>query len=140
MRRLGALAATALLLGGCETAFVGKAPGGQYQLVEVNGRAPPTVSNPGHHCPVTVESGRFDLDPIARRFVMTLSRAGPCIGGGRAEMRLAGSYLRRGGGLELEAEQPGGPPRTLVAGEVGDVVSLTYENLRLRFRQVARPR
>ena len=139
MRALSALGAAALLLAGCETAFVGKAPGGHYRLVEVNGRAPPSVANPGHHCPVTVESGRFDLDPIARRFAMTLSRAGPCIGGGRSEMRLFGSYLRRGGGLELEAEQPA-PPQTLIAGEAGDTVSLTYENLRLRFRQVAPPR
>lgn len=140
MRRFGALASAALLLAGCETAFVGKAPGGRYQLVEVNGRAPPTVTNPGHHCPVSIAAGSFDLDPIARRFDMSLDRSGPCRGiSGAVDER--GSYLRRGGRLELEGvPDGGGVPRALVATESGDTVTMNYDGVRLRFRKLTQPR
>jgi hypothetical protein len=132
---LGA-ATAALLLGGCETAFVGRAPGGRYALAEVNGRALPYVDSTIGACPVTVQGGGFDLDPVARRFEMTLDRTGPCAAAA-VDAREAGSYIRRHGRLELEAAQPGGGSRALIATEAGGVVSLTYGGLRLRFRQVA---
>lgn len=125
-----------MLLGGCETAFVGEAPGGRYALASVNGGAPPAVANPGHHCPVRIESGYFELDPLARRFEMVLERSGPCIAGASRTVE-RGSYLRRGSRLELEAAQAGGGSRALVASEFGDVITLRYDQLDLRFRQVA---
>ena len=139
MRASLAAAAALLLLGGCHTAFVGRAPSGRFQLVEVNGRALPFAVDPGSRCPVRIEGGHFDLDSIARRFEMVLDRSGPCLGisGDTVER---GSYLRRGGRLELEAAQPGGSARALVASESGGSISLVYDRLRLRFRQAARPR
>ena len=139
MRALTALAAGALLLAGCETAFVGRAPAGRYQLVEVNDRPLPFVADPASHCPVSIDGGHFDVDALARRFEMVLDRSGPCAGIA-ADVVERGSYLRRGGRLELEAAPPGGTARALVADESGSSISLDYDRLRLRFRQVARPR
>jgi hypothetical protein len=135
---IGGAAAAVLALGGCETAFVGDAPRGRYQLVEVNGRALPFVDATVGSCPVTIGSGHFDLDNVARRFEMALDRTGPCAAAA-VDAAERGSYLRRGGGLELEAMQPGGTARRLFADESGDTVSMTYDGLRLRFRQAARP-
>lgn len=137
MRPAIALAAAALVLGGCETAFVGRAPAGRYALVEVNGQPLPYVHDPRLHCPVAVDSGHFELDALARRFEMVLDRSGPCLGiSGDVVER--GSYLRRGGRLELEAAAPGGELRTLVAAESGRTITLDYDRLRLRFRQAER--
>ena len=138
MRALIAMAGGALLLGGCETAFVGDAPGGRYALVEVNGRAVPHVIDPPDHCLTRIDAGHFELDALARRFEMVLDRAGSC--SPPADVVERGSYLRRGGRLELEAAAPGGASRTLVASESGDTISLDYDRLRLRFRQIARQR
>ena len=135
MRTLTGLALGALLLAGCETAFVGRAPAGRYALVEVNGQPLPHVANPGHHCPMRIDGGHFDLDALARRFEMVLDRASPCA---RPEDTIErGSYLRRGGRLELEAAPPGGTARALFATESGNMIALNYDGLRLRFRQVA---
>jgi hypothetical protein len=121
VRALTALAAGALLLAGCETAFVGRAPEGAYQLVQVNGNALPYGQ-----CPGRISSGQFDVDSVARRFEMRLDRGCPSA----SETVERGSYLRRGGRLELEA---GG--RTLEAWESGGTITLSYEGLRLRFRK-----
>lgn len=137
---LAGAAAAALLLGGCETAFVGEAPGGRYALVEVNGGLLPHVDNSIGSCPARIEAGHFDLDSVARRFVMELDRTGPCPAAA-VDVREEGSYLRRGGRLELEAAAaPGSTRRALVATESGSTISMTYDGLRLRFRQAARPR
>jgi hypothetical protein len=137
MRTLTGLAAAALLLGGCQTAFVGRAPSGRFALVEVNGRGLPFQIDPASHCPVRIDGGHFDLDSVARRFEMVLERSGPCAGLA-ADRVERGSYLRRGGRLDLEAEASGGERRELVASESGG--SLSYDRLHLRFRQAARPR
>jgi len=139
MRALTGLAAATLLLGGCETAFVGRAPSGRFDLVEVNGRPLPFSIDPASHCPVRIEGGRFELDSLARRFEMVLERSGPCAGLA-ADTVERGSYLRRGGRLDLETEAPAGARRALVASESGGAISLAYDRLRLRFRQAARPR
>jgi hypothetical protein len=135
MRAALAVASAALLLAGCETAFVGRAPDGRYALVEVNGRALPQVADPGSPCPVTIGSGHFDLDSLARRFEMVLDRSGPCPAA-NADTIERGTYLRRSGRLELEAARPGGQARALVASEGGGTISLGYDGLRLRFRRV----
>jgi hypothetical protein len=139
MRALTGLAAAAMLLGGCQTAFVARAPSGRFALVEVNGRSLPYQVDPASHCPVRIDGGYFDLDSVARRFEMVLERSGPCAGLA-ADMIERGGYLRRGGRLDLEVEAPGGARRELVASESGGSISLSYERLRLRFRQVARSR
>ena len=136
MRALTLFATASLLLAGCETAFVGRAPAGLYQLVEVNGQAPPATSDPAGQCPETIEGGHLELDSIARRFELALQRRGPCIAAGQREVRESGSYLRRGGRLELETGSTAAP-RTLVASETGRTISLGYGRLRLRFRQAA---
>ncbi|HEX8216654.1 MAG TPA: hypothetical protein VF577_04230 [Allosphingosinicella sp.] len=138
MRALTGLLAGALLLAGCETAFVGRAPGGRYGLIEVNGQAPPFSHDPRNHCPVWINGGYFDLDSVARRFEMAIHRAGACSGTGTTVER--GSYLRRGGRLELEVSAPDGTTRTVFATESGDVIALGHDRLRLRFRQIALPR
>jgi hypothetical protein len=138
MRFLLALAAAPLVLAGCETAFVGRAPNGRYALVEVNGRPLPYLADPASACPATIQSGHFDLDSLARRFEMMLDRSGPCPAA-NADAVERGSYLRRSGRLELEAARPGGDTRTLVATESGRTIALGYDGLRLRFRQVAPP-
>lgn len=136
MRALTGLAAATLLLAGCETAFVGRGPSGRYALVEVNGRPLPYSHDPASHCPIRIDGGHFELDALARRFEMLLDRSGPCAGiSGDVVER--GSYLRRGGRLDLEATPEGGTPRALVAREGGRSISLDYDRLRLRFRQVA---
>jgi hypothetical protein len=139
MRALTALSVAALLLDGCQTAFVGRAPSGRFELVEVNGRAPPFTVDPGHHCPIRIDGGHFDLDSVARRFEIALERSGPCAGLA-ADTVDRGSYLRRGGRLDLEIEAAGGARRELVANESGGSISLAYDRLRLRFRQASRPR
>jgi hypothetical protein len=138
MRALTAFAVASLALAGCETAFVGRAPAGRYALVEVNGKGLPHVANPGHHCPLRIDGGHFELDALARRFEMVLDRAGPC--SPPADTVERGSYLRRSGRLELEAAPPGGTARTLFATESGDSIALNYDGLRLRFRQEAAPK
>jgi|GEM_PF-2798020 len=135
MRALAGLVLGALLLAGCETAFVGRAPAGRYALVEVNGRAPPHTIDPPDHCLTRIDAGHFELDALARRFEMVLDRAGSC--SPPADVLERGSYLRRGGRLELEAAPPGGTARTLLATESGDTITLNYDGLRLRFRQSA---
>ncbi|MEA3042111.1 MAG: hypothetical protein QOC65_1600 [Sphingomonadales bacterium] len=139
MRALTGLAAAAMLLGGCQTAFVGPAPSGRFALVEVNGRALPYRVDPANHCPVRIDGGHFELDSVARRFEIVLERSGPCAGLA-ADTIERGSYLRRGGRLDLEIEAPGGARRELVASESGGAISLSYDRLRLRFRQSARSR
>ncbi|HEX8653810.1 MAG TPA: hypothetical protein VF693_01120 [Allosphingosinicella sp.] len=139
MRVLTGFAAAALLLAGCQTAFVGRAPSGRFALVEVDGRPLPYRVDPASHCPVRIDGGHFDLDSVARRFEMVLERSGPCAGLA-ADTVARGSYLRRGGRLDLEVEAPGAARRELVASESGGSVSLSYDRLRLRFRQAARPR
>ncbi|HYJ29215.1 MAG TPA: hypothetical protein VEW25_02600 [Allosphingosinicella sp.] len=135
MRALTALATGALLLASCETAFVGRAPGGRYALVEVDGNAPPFTLDPADHCPTRILGGHFDLDAVARRFEMVIDRTGHC--SPPRDLVERGSYLRRGGRLELEAAQPDGATRALVATESGSTIALEYDELRLRFRQVA---
>ena len=138
MRALILLTGGALLLASCETAFVGEAPGGRYALVEVDGNPLPYTADPRHHCPTRIEGGHFDLDALARRFEMAIDRDGPCSRPDDIVER--GSYLRRGGRLELEAAAPGGTTRTLVATESGNMIAIDYDRLRLRFRRVAPPR
>lgn len=139
MRAFTGLAAAALLLGGCQTAFVGRAPSGRFELVEVNGRALPYSPDPFIHCPVRIDGGHFDLDSVARRFEIVVERSGRCAGLA-ADTVERGSYLRRGGRLDLETEAPAGARRALVANESGGSISLVYDRLRLRFRQGTRPR
>jgi hypothetical protein len=139
MRALTGLAAAAMLLGGCQTAFVGRAPSGRFALVEVNGRGLPFHVDPANHCPIRIDGGHFDLDSVARRFEMVVERSGPCAGLA-ADRIERGSYLRRGGRLDLEVEAPGGERRALSASESGGSISLSYDRLRLRFRQSARSR
>lgn len=136
MRALIPIAAATLLLGACETAFVGRGPSGRYDLVEVDGRAPPFLRSPGHHCPVQIEDGHFDVDSLARRFELVVEQTGPCVGGGRREVRETGSYVRGGPGLSLETADG----RALAASESGDTIRVTYDGLDLRFRRPASPR
>ena len=131
MRALAALAASALALAGCETAFVGRAPAGRYLLAEVNGRAPPQVVDPRHDCPTTIAGGHFDLDALARRFELVLEQRNPCMAGGGTTTRETGSYLRGGRGIDLET----GDGRRLRASESGNAIALDYHGMRLRFRQ-----
>jgi hypothetical protein len=135
---IAASAASALALGGCETAFVGDAPRGRFDLVEVNGRRIPHVDNAVGSCPVTIQGGRFELDQVARRFEMTLDRTGPCPAAA-VDVTERGSYLRSGGRFELEAAAPGGTARRLFASESASTVTMDYDGLRLRFRQAERP-
>lgn len=135
-RALTGLAAAALLVAGCETAFVGRGPAGRYELVGIDGRPPPQVVDPRHDCPTTVASGHFDLDAVARRFALVLEQRSPCMAGGGTTSRVTGSYLRRGSRLDLETADGG----RLAATESGDSLSLNYYGSRLRFRQAGRPR
>jgi hypothetical protein len=132
---LGAGIAGAMLsLAACETAFVGEAPSGRYDLVRVEGRALPFARNVGG-CSRTVTAGHFDLDSVARRFQLELSGTDSCAGS--ASVRESGTYLRRGGTLTLETEGPA--PRALTASESGRTVSLLHDGLALRFtRRAAR--
>lgn len=124
---VGALAGL-LVLAGCETAFVGEAPSGRYDLVRVEGRGLPFARDAGR-CRTTISGGHFELDSLARRFVLDLSAANSC--GGPATMRETGSYLRRGGTLTLETEGPA--QRRIVARESGRTISLAYDGLDLGF-------
>jgi hypothetical protein len=134
--RIGAgfLAAGLTVLAGCETAFVGEAPSGRYELVRVEGRALPFERDRGA-CRKTVSGGHFELDSIARRFVLDLRAVNSC--GGSGTVRETGSYLRRGGTLNLETE--GATPRRITARESGRTVSLAHDGLDLRFTR-SRPR
>lgn len=138
MRGRLTLLSAALFLGGCETAFIGRAPDGRYALVEVNGRPLPHVADPASACPVRIDGGHFDLDALARRFEMVIDRSGPCPAA-NADTVERGTYLRRSGRLELEAARPGGAARTLIASEGGSTIALGYDGLRLRFRRVPGP-
>jgi hypothetical protein len=123
-----------LSLAGCETAFVGEAPSGRYELVRVDGRALPFARSVGG-CSRTVTAGHFELDSVARRFGLELSGTDSCAGA--ASVRESGTYLRRGGTLTLETEGPA--RRSLTAFESGRTVSLRHEGLALRFtRRAAR--
>jgi hypothetical protein len=133
MRALCFVAASALALAGCETAFVGRAPGGRYVLVEVDGRAPPQVSDSGNDCPTTIAAGHIDLDSLARRFDLVLEQRNPCMAGGGTTSRATGTYLRRSGRIEVETSDG----NRLVATETGNTLSLNYFGSRLRFRQAA---
>lgn len=135
MRALIAMAAGSLLLAGCETAFVGRAPGGRYLLVEVNGRAPPHVVDPSRDCPTTIADGHIELDPLARRFELLLEQRSPCMAGGGTTSVERGSYLRGGPGLSLETNDG----RTIRASEDGDTVRVAYAGLQLRFRRAQPP-
>ncbi|HEX8644250.1 MAG TPA: hypothetical protein VF702_10100 [Allosphingosinicella sp.] len=137
MRALTAFAGTALLLlGACETAFVGRAPTGRYGMVSVNGRPPPLTRNAGTECPVSLQGGSFDLDSVARRFELRLTQSGPCAR--FRDVLESGSYLRRGGTLLLESDSPA--RRSWTGSESGDSVTLNWEGLRLRFRRDPPPR
>lgn len=127
-----ALAAGLLLLAGCETAFVGDAPSGRYELVRVEGRALPFTRDVGG-CRETLSGGHFNLDSIARRFEMEVARSGSCAGA--APLRETGTYLRRGGTLTLETE--GTAPRSLTAYESGRTISIDAGGLSLRFTRPA---
>jgi hypothetical protein len=127
-KRLALAAVAVLLLAGCETAFVGRAPSGRYDLVQVDGRPLPAERRVGG-CSQHVAGGSFTLDSIARRFEIAVDRHGSCGGA----IRLSGSYLRSAGRLTLEAEGPGAA--TLVATESGRSITLSYDGLRLRFTQ-----
>jgi hypothetical protein len=122
------IVAAALLLAGCETAFVGEAPSGRYELVRVEGRPLPFERDLGA-CRKTVSGGHFELDSIARRFALDLRTANSC--GGSGAVRETGSYLRRGRTLTLETESPA--PRRIMAHESGRTVSLAHDGLDLRF-------
>lgn len=132
MRALTALACAALLLAGCETAFVGRAPSGLYALAEVDGRALPAERRASGSCRLLVESGHFDLDSLARRYEIVLRERDSCSSSGVREVREAGSYLRRSGRLALEADRGAGGR---IATESGSSISLSYDGSRLLFRQ-----
>lgn len=127
-----ALAAGLLSLAGCETAFVGDAPSGRYELLRVEGRALP-FTRMASGCTETVSGGHLTLDSIARRFEMEVARSSSCTGA--APVRETGTYLRRGGTLTLETE--GAQPRSLTAYESGRTVSLEAGGLSLRFTRPA---
>ena len=133
MRPLLIVAAATLALAGCETAFVGRAPGGRYLLVEVDGRAPPQITDSRADCPTTIAAGHVDLDSLARRFDLVLDQRSPCMSGGGTTSRVTGTYLRRGGRIEVETADG----NRLVATESGNTLSLEYYGPRLRFRRVA---
>jgi len=135
MRAPIVLAAAALLLAGCETAFVGRAPSGRFTLAEVDGRAvPPAPASPPACAPV-VHNGWFELDSIARRFELYLQHRNSCTGAVARETRESGSYLRDSGRLMLEAVSADGETRRWTGSELGRQVNLTYEGDRLTFRQ-----
>ncbi len=133
MRAFAALAASALAIAGCETAFVGRAPGGLYRLTEVEGRPLPFARSDAG-CDRRIESGAFELDALARRYRLTLSERNSCSSGGLQEFNESGSYLRSGSRLTLESAGGG----TRIASASPDTVRLDYGGLDLRFRQ-ARP-
>lgn len=133
-RRMRLAAAAALSLAGCETAFVGTAPAGRYELVRVEDRALPFARDLGG-CRQTISAGHFELDPIGRRFEMELRAASSCAGAGT--IREAGTYLRRGGTLTLETDGPA--PRSYAAAEGGRTISLTHRGLALRFARRGSP-
>lgn len=129
-----AAAAGLLLLAGCETALVGEAPSGRYELVRVEGQALPYARDRGG-CRQIISAGHFELDPIARRFAMELDTTSSCAGG--ETIREAGTYLRRGGTLTLETDGPF--PRSFAASESGRTLSLSHRGLALRFAQRLAP-
>ncbi|MDP8995227.1 MAG: hypothetical protein M3N07_09670 [Pseudomonadota bacterium] len=135
MRSLTGLAAAALALAGCETAFVGTPPGGRYILTEVDGRAVPTPAPQPPACRPIWHDGWFDLDPIARQFELYLQQRDSCTGAVVRETRETGSYLRSDGRLRLETTAPGGSTRRWTAAESGRSVTLRYGDNRLLFRQ-----
>lgn len=136
MRALAIASAAALLLAGCETAFVGRAPSGRFALVEVDGRAVPAAAAPGQGCGPAIHNGWFDLDSLARRFEIYLQHRDSCSGQVVREIRESGSYLRTGGRLTLETSDA----RRWIATEGGRTVSLRFDGRRLLFRQPAPPR
>ena len=140
MRALIALSAAAVLLAACETAFVGRAPSGRYELVEMNGRALPQVRPERPGCEASVLGGYFNLDSLARRFEMRLRERSSCSAAAVQEERVAGSYTRRDGRLSLEEDDAGVHRRPWFATESGDSILLDYAGARLRFRQAERPR
>lgn len=142
MRALIALSAAALLVSACETAFVGRPPGGRYALAEAGGRALPAdhgAAAGGADCRVLLHGGWFDLDQLARRWEMRLQQRNSCTGAELPEVREAGTYLRRHGRLRLEATGPEGEIRRWNAGESGRTISLDHGGQRLVFRQAAPP-
>lgn len=139
MRTLIALSAAALLLGGCETAFVGLGPEGNYALVEVNGRALPFERRRHGQCSETIVWGQFELDSVARRFRLALRESDSCSAAAYVLLQERGSYLRDGSRLRLETDPGSGERRTWDAGSSGNAITLTYQGMRLRFRQAERP-
>jgi hypothetical protein len=140
MRALIGLAAAALSLSGCETAFVGRAPAGRFELVEVNGRALPQVRRSEERCSVTVTGGHLELDALARRFQMRIRESSSCSAAASVVLSVSGSYLRRDGRVTLEAERGAAAGQSWTATESGNSIALSHEGTRLRFRQAERPR
>jgi hypothetical protein len=140
MRALIALSAAALLATACETAFVGRGPGGRYELVEVNGRAVPAERSRDGQCIDSIASGHFELDSIARRFEMVLRETRSCSAASHVLLQERGSYLRDEYRLKLETDPGAGVRRSWTAGWSGNAITLAYQGMRLRFRQAERPR
>ncbi|HEX8527381.1 hypothetical protein [Allosphingosinicella sp.] len=136
MRAFVLASAAALLLAGCETAFVGRAPSGRFALAEVDGRAVPPAAAPAQGCGPVLHDGWFELDSLARRWEMQLSHRDSCSGQTVRETRETGSYLRRDGRLTLESADS----RRWIATEGGRTIGLRYDGRRLLFRQPERPR
>jgi len=130
-------AAAALLLSGCETAMYGTAPGGRYQLAEVDGRPVPAETAAGA-CRIVWEGGHLDIDPIARRFEIFADRSSSCQGGD-PDLRENGSYLRSGSGLRLDVADPAGRSIERQAWHSGNSVRVDLGGNRLVFRQAAPP-
>lgn len=123
----------ASLLGGCATLFLGTPPGGLYLLAEADGRPVPAARPvPPGVCAALPQSGRLDIDPLARRFDLALDRRDSCTG--RVSRDTAtGSYLRDGDQLTLVSV--GGEPRWTGYASGAGAITLDFRGDRLLFRR-----
>jgi hypothetical protein len=143
MRPCAPLPLAALLLAGCETAFVGTPPSGRYELASVNGRALPfdrgsLPGGPSETCRNLLQSGHLTMDSIARRFEIYSQSRNSCTGQQLPEMSVSGSYLRSAGRLTLETPDPGGSMRRWRAYESGRAITVQFGDERLLFRRAPR--